>query len=236
MNSLLRIGRVGTFCAVAFANLALAADLPKEGMYDVTVCLKRTITRIDYSDTRYAWTSVVSLPTMPRANFATLACAPRCTAAWARYVKPCRICGRSVPAFGQQYVYWRRQKRGQTPHTLLHWRRWQSASGGSKRDREIRRDGSERDSRNPRATAGVEDRTAGVLQPSDRHLHAKVDQTLVAPMSAGVSIRQTRWTNPRFMLVRLGAPIERIVVSNSDLRISSARSTPACPNAASPQT
>ena len=58
MNSLLRIGRVGTFCAVAFANLALAADLPKEGMYDVTVCLKRTITRIDYSDTRYAWTSV----------------------------------------------------------------------------------------------------------------------------------------------------------------------------------
>lgn len=58
MNSLLKIGPIGIFCAVALANLAIAADLPKEGTYDMTVCLKRTITRIDYSDTRYAWTSV----------------------------------------------------------------------------------------------------------------------------------------------------------------------------------
>jgi len=55
MNRFWKIGPFATLCGVAFANLAVAADLPKEGTYDVTGCLKRTVTRIDYSNTKYAW-------------------------------------------------------------------------------------------------------------------------------------------------------------------------------------
>lgn len=46
---------VAALVAVTSLGSAFAADLPKEGTYDVTGCLKRTVTRIDYSDTHYAW-------------------------------------------------------------------------------------------------------------------------------------------------------------------------------------
>ena len=43
------------FLAATSTGCALAADLPKEGKYDVTACFRSNVTRIDYSDTRYAW-------------------------------------------------------------------------------------------------------------------------------------------------------------------------------------
>ena len=41
--------------AAWMAGSAFAADLPKEGRYDVTACFKKNVTRVDYSDTHYAW-------------------------------------------------------------------------------------------------------------------------------------------------------------------------------------
>ena len=55
MNRLLKIGPIGTLCAVALANLAVAADLPKEGKYDYTTCFTRTVTYVEYSPTQTAW-------------------------------------------------------------------------------------------------------------------------------------------------------------------------------------
>ena len=55
MNALIKIGAIGTLCAVAFAKPAFTADLPKEGTYDYTTCFARTVTQIEYSPTRSAW-------------------------------------------------------------------------------------------------------------------------------------------------------------------------------------
>ena len=55
MNRLLFAGPIGTICAFAVMHFALAADVPKEGTYDVSTCFERNVTRIDYSPTRYAW-------------------------------------------------------------------------------------------------------------------------------------------------------------------------------------
>ena len=55
MNRLTKIGPIGAFCVVAVANLALAADLPKEGKYDYTTCFTRTVTYVEYSPTQSAW-------------------------------------------------------------------------------------------------------------------------------------------------------------------------------------
>ena len=41
--------------AVAFAGSAFAADLPKEGSYDITTCFTRTSNRILFSKTHTAW-------------------------------------------------------------------------------------------------------------------------------------------------------------------------------------
>lgn len=47
--------RISVFLAVIFPACVFAADLPKEGTYDVTACVKRNVIRVDYSDTHYAW-------------------------------------------------------------------------------------------------------------------------------------------------------------------------------------
>lgn len=41
--------------AVAFAGSTFAADLPKEGSYDITTCFTRTSNRILFSKTHTAW-------------------------------------------------------------------------------------------------------------------------------------------------------------------------------------
>ena len=55
MKAMMGMISVATFVVAASSSLAFAADLPKEGTYDVTACFKRNLTRIDYSDTHYAW-------------------------------------------------------------------------------------------------------------------------------------------------------------------------------------
>jgi len=55
MSTLPRLGSIGVVCAVAFTNLAFAADLPKEGKYDYTTCFTRTVTYVEYSPTQSAW-------------------------------------------------------------------------------------------------------------------------------------------------------------------------------------
>jgi len=40
---------------VAFSGSGFAADLPKEGTYDYTVCFTRNSSRIDYSKTQFAY-------------------------------------------------------------------------------------------------------------------------------------------------------------------------------------
>jgi hypothetical protein len=47
--------RLATVLAVAAAGVAVAADLPKEGRFDVTTCFSRTSHRIDFSDTQFAY-------------------------------------------------------------------------------------------------------------------------------------------------------------------------------------
>ena len=55
MKTTMRMVSVTTFLAVASVGFAFAADLPKEGNYDHTVCFTRKSTRIDYSTTHFAY-------------------------------------------------------------------------------------------------------------------------------------------------------------------------------------
>ena len=55
MRKILKFAPIAALVAVASAGFAFAADLPKEGTYDVTGCLTRNTTRIDYSTTHFAY-------------------------------------------------------------------------------------------------------------------------------------------------------------------------------------
>ncbi len=55
MRALPRSIVVTASVTVACAVGAAAADLPKEGSYDYTTCFTRTITRIEYSPTHFAY-------------------------------------------------------------------------------------------------------------------------------------------------------------------------------------
>ena len=50
-----RIVCVAVVLAAAAAGVAFAADLPKEGSYDINTCFTRNSTRIDYAKTHYAY-------------------------------------------------------------------------------------------------------------------------------------------------------------------------------------
>lgn len=43
------------FLAAALSGFAIAAELPKEGSYDIKTCFARTSTRVDYAPTHYAY-------------------------------------------------------------------------------------------------------------------------------------------------------------------------------------
>ena len=55
MNSYARIFPLVFAFVGAVSGFVLAADLPKEGSYDITGCLTRNTTRIDYSTTHFAY-------------------------------------------------------------------------------------------------------------------------------------------------------------------------------------
>ncbi|HEY1438203.1 MAG TPA: hypothetical protein VGG82_11960 [Casimicrobiaceae bacterium] len=55
MKKILKFMPVAALAAVTSPGSAFAADLPKEGSYDVTGCLTRNTTRIDYSTTHFAY-------------------------------------------------------------------------------------------------------------------------------------------------------------------------------------
>lgn len=50
-----RVILIAVLVATASAGSAFAADLPKEGSYDINTCFTRNSTRIDYSKTHYAY-------------------------------------------------------------------------------------------------------------------------------------------------------------------------------------
>jgi hypothetical protein len=47
--------RIAAILAITSAGCALAADLPKEGTYDIKACFTRNITRINFSDAHRAY-------------------------------------------------------------------------------------------------------------------------------------------------------------------------------------
>ena len=55
MHTLSRLLPSAVLIAVGCAGLSFAADLPKEGSYDINTCFTRNSTRIDYSKTHYAY-------------------------------------------------------------------------------------------------------------------------------------------------------------------------------------
>jgi hypothetical protein len=55
MKTTIKLAPAAALVAAACAGPAFATDLPKEGNYDVDACLTRNITRIDYSETHYAY-------------------------------------------------------------------------------------------------------------------------------------------------------------------------------------
>lgn len=55
MNKILKVMPVAALAAVTSAGSALATDLPMEGSYDINTCFTRHSTRIDYSNTHYAY-------------------------------------------------------------------------------------------------------------------------------------------------------------------------------------
>jgi hypothetical protein len=55
MLSISRVGSVVVFLAATSVGACFAADLPKEGSYDIKTCFTRNSTRIDYAPTHYAY-------------------------------------------------------------------------------------------------------------------------------------------------------------------------------------
>lgn len=55
MRATMKTKSFATLLAATFSALSLAADLPKEGSYDIKTCFTRNSTRIDYAPTHYAY-------------------------------------------------------------------------------------------------------------------------------------------------------------------------------------
>lgn len=55
MRTMTQVKLFAMLLAAVFSVLSLAADLPKEGSYDIKTCFARNSTRIDYATTHYAY-------------------------------------------------------------------------------------------------------------------------------------------------------------------------------------
>lgn len=55
MRTTMQMKLFATFLAAAFSGSSIAADLPKEGSYDIKTCFTRNSSRIDYATTHYAY-------------------------------------------------------------------------------------------------------------------------------------------------------------------------------------